>query len=103
MRSIQSMSPSRLRIVYIDTIDKLTEDYLQKHGMAQDVVFSTLDPYSILNYQTRGTPQAELVDRRGRVVWTKLGEFRPADIAHLVAAIEKHEGQSLAANKREER
>jgi hypothetical protein len=95
MRSVQKLSPARLRIVYIDTVDRLTEDYLREHGMVQDIVFFKLDAYSALDYQSRGTPQAELVDRQGRVVWSSLGEFRAADVAKLFAAIEKGEGPSV--------
>jgi hypothetical protein len=96
MRSIQALSPARLRLVYIDTVDQLTESYVREHGMAQDIVFSRLDPSSATHYEMRGTPQAELIDGKGRVVWSKLGEFRAADLAKLLAAIEKYGGQSVA-------
>jgi hypothetical protein len=99
MKSIQRLSPDRLRIVYVDRKDKLTEAYLLEHGLAQDVVFAKLDPFSEVSYQVRATPQAELVDRAGRVVWTNVGAFRPIDLSALLEAIETHERQSLEAKK----
>jgi hypothetical protein len=93
MRAIQKMSPDRLRIVYVDLIDALAGDYLREHGMESDVVFSRLDPRSTLHYRVRATPQSALVDRSGRVVWSKLGKFSPDDVASLLAIVEEHEQQ----------
>jgi hypothetical protein len=99
MESIQQLSPHRLRIIYVDHKDKLTDAYLLEHGLTQDLLFTTLDPFSEVSYQVRATPQTELVDKAGRVIWTNVGAFRPKDLAALIGAIEKHERQSLAANK----
>ena len=97
VRTVQKLSPARLRIIYVDSIDPLgtlTKDYLQERGIADDMVFSTLDGESALAYQIRGTPQAELVDKNGHVIWSRLGEFRPVDLEELVAAIETQENGS---------
>lgn len=37
-RLIRALSPTRLRIVYIDTVDLLIESYLRQHGMADEIV-----------------------------------------------------------------
>lgn len=99
MKGVQSLSPDRLRIIYVDLKETLTEEYLRDHGLAQEVLFAKLDPFSEVSYQVRATPQAELVDRSGRVIWTNLGAFRPTDLAALNSAIARHEEQSLAANQ----
>ena len=96
MRTLQELTPHRLRIVYVDTVDALTDDYLREHGMDSDVVFSRLDADSALHYRVRATPQSQLIVRSGRVVWSKIGKFTPDDLAGLLAIIEKHERQSSA-------
>lgn len=90
MRTLQELSPHRLRIVYVDTVDALTDDYLREHGLDSDVVFSGLDADSALHYRVRATPQSQLVDRSGRVVWSKIGQFSPDDVAGLLAIIDEH-------------
>lgn len=99
MKSIQQLSPDRLRIIYVDHNDDLTNAYLLEHGLTQDVLFTKLDPFSEVSYQVRATPQTELVDKTGRVIWTNVGAFRTTDLAALEGAIDKHEQQSLEANK----
>jgi hypothetical protein len=99
LRSIQALSPTRLRIVYIDPFDVLSESYLREHGLTQDVLFTRLDPFSEVSYQLRGTPQTELVDSQGRAIWTNVGAFRPSDLAALRGAIEKQERQSEQTTK----
>jgi hypothetical protein len=99
MKAIQQLSPDRLRIVYLNTKDELPEAYLLEHGLTRDVLFTKLDPFSEVSYQVRATPQTELVDKTGRVVWTNVGAFRSDDLTALVGAIEKLERQSLEANK----
>lgn len=89
MRAIQEMSPGKLRIVYINTSDNLTPDYLREHGIPQDAVLSALDPNSVLHYGIKATPQSELVNGEGIVVWTKLGKFEAADLEDLVTAIQQ--------------
>ncbi len=94
MRSVQELSPHRLRIVYLNLVDTLTGDYLREHGIDTAVVFSRLDPEDAIHYEVKGTPQSQLADQSGRVVWSKLGTFRPADITNLVALVEEHEHRS---------
>jgi len=99
MKAIQQLSPDRLRIVYVDHVDKLTIADLLEYGLTRDVVFTKLDPFSDVSYEVRATPQAELVDKKGHVVWTNVGAFRPIDHTALVDAIYKLERQSLTASK----
>lgn len=99
LKSVQRLSPDRLRIVYVDLKDELADIYLIQHGLTRDALFTKLDPLSEVSYQVRATPQTELVDRAGRVMWTSVGAFRPDDLAAFMAAIEKHERQSVEVNK----
>lgn len=99
MRAIQQLSPSRLRVVYFDPFDELTEAFLLEHGLAQDVLFTKLDPLSAASYQIRGTPQTELVDKDGRVLWASIGAFGPSDLAALMEAVEEHERQRVEAEE----
>lgn len=89
MRAVQRMSPNRLRIVYVDTIDALSKDYLREHGMDSDIVFSRLDPDVATHYNARATPQSLLVDQTGRLVWSRVGSFSTADTAELLEIVEK--------------
>jgi hypothetical protein len=90
MRAFQDLSPERLRIVYINTVDALSGDYLREHRMDSAVIFSRLDSESALHYRGRATPQSQLVDRHGRVVWSKIGTFSRDDVADLLALVAEH-------------
>lgn len=103
LRSVQELSPIRLRIVYVNPYDKLSEAYLREHGLDEDVLFTKLDELSAASYEIRATPQTELVDRQGRVIWSNVGAFRPTDLAALVTAIEEHERQPVEVSKGAER
>lgn len=99
MRTLQKLSPHRIRIVYVNTVDSvdaLTDDYLREHGLDSDRVFLRLDADSALHYRVRATPQSQLVDRSGRVVWSKIGQFSPDDVAGLLTMIDEHEQSSEA-------
>ncbi len=87
MRSLQAVEPSRLRVVYVDTADKLTPDYLHDNGMEGSILLHRLDPQSALAYQARLVPQLELLDQSGRVLWSKIGELASADVAHVESIV----------------
>jgi len=87
MQAVQRMSPQHLRVVYLNTADLLTSDYRRQHGIESDTVFQSLSAESAEHYRVRATPQAELVDSEGRVVWSRLGEFGEDGLKELIAAV----------------
>lgn len=90
MRPLQAMAPGHLRIVYIEgNGDALTPNYLAETGIGQSVLFVELSPLAAGTYNSRGVPQALLVDRHGRVRWSHLGEMTASDISKVRSLIER--------------
>lgn len=89
MRSLQALAPRRLRIVYIDTTDKLTSDYLAEKGIGKSELFVRLTPTTELAYQARVVPQLVLLDRDGRVQWSRAGVLARGDLSEVSSVIER--------------
>ncbi|HVA64848.1 MAG TPA: hypothetical protein VNF74_14070 [Terriglobales bacterium] len=87
MRSLQMLSPSRLRIVCIDTVDTFTSKYVAANGIGKSVLFVGLAPETALAYDARLVPQLELLDRDGRGQWSHVGELAPNDISEAWSVI----------------
>ena len=89
MRSLQTLAPRRLRIVYVDTVlDIFTPEYLVANGIGQSVLLVQLSPTAAFSYDARLMPQLLLVDRDGRVQWSHVGELAPGDVSKALSLIE---------------
>ena len=89
MRSLQALAPSRLRIVYIDTVrDLFTLKYLAANGIQQSTLLVQLSPAAAIAYDARVMPELVLVDHDGRVQWSHVGELAPVDISKALSFIE---------------
>jgi len=89
MRSLQTLAPRRLRIVYVDTVlDTFTPEYLAANGIGQSVLLVQLSPAAAFSYDARLMPQLLLVDRDGRVQWSHVGELAPGDVSKALSLIE---------------
>ncbi|MGH9476621.1 MAG: TlpA family protein disulfide reductase [Terriglobales bacterium] len=87
LRSVQALAPSSLRIFYVDITDTLKAKFLADRGIPASSVFAGLAPVSRIAYGARVVPQAELLDRDGRVVWGHVGLMRPEAVNELLSAI----------------
>jgi hypothetical protein len=91
MRSLQVLAPRRLRIVYIDDNgDAFTPNYLAETGIGQSLLFVELSRRAAGSYNSRGVPQAVLVDQHGRVEWSHFGEMASSDISKARSLIERN-------------
>lgn len=89
MRSLQSLVPGKLRIVYIDTIhDVFTPEYLTESGIGNSALLVKLSPTVAEIYDARAFPQLVLVDRNGRVQWSHVGELSRSDVFKALSLIE---------------
>jgi len=89
VRAVQALAPRWLRIVYIDTFDRLfTLKYLAASGIGQSVLLVQLSPTTAVTYDARAVPQLLLVDQHGRVQWSHVGELAPGDISKALSLIE---------------
>jgi hypothetical protein len=77
MRSFQSLAPRRLQIVYLDAQrDTFTPEYLAARGIGKSVLLVQLpSPAVAYAYDARAVPQLLLMDNRGRVRWSHIGEL----------------------------
>jgi len=90
MRSLQALAPRRLGIVYIDDNgDQFTPKYLAENGIGESELLVELSPVAAGIYNSRGVPQALLVDQHGLVEWSHLGEMSPSDISKARSIIER--------------
>ena len=88
LRALQALEPQRLRIVYIDSVgDVFNPDYLAANGMSQSTLLVQLSPAAKYIYEARLMPQVLLVNAEGKVQWSHVGEFTPADISTALSMI----------------
>ena len=99
LRPLQDIAPARLRIVYVDTVDRLSEDYVNRYRMDSSPILANLDPYSAIAYQAHFRPQAELVNQTGRVLWTKVGKFEKADVAKVLSLVAEEQAGTVVNAK----
>jgi hypothetical protein len=91
IRSLQSLAPRQLRIVYIDTqLDIFDLKYLATNGIGQSLLLVELYPTVAYAYDARLMPQILLVDANGRVQWSHVGELAPSDVSQALSLI-KHD------------
>jgi hypothetical protein len=88
MRSLQSLAPSRLRIVYVDPLlDVFAPEYLSSSGIGQSTLLIHLSPAAAYVYDARAIPQLLLVDYSGRVQWSHVGELASGDLSEVVSLV----------------
>lgn len=89
MHSFQALAPQSLRMVYVDTIgDVLTSEYLKDNGIGTSPALIYLSPSVRYVYQARLMPQILLVDRKGRLLWSHIGELTPKDTSKALTLIQ---------------
>jgi|SRR5690348_13050574 len=87
MRSLQSLEPTHLRIIYIDTQDNLfTFKYLSANRIDKSALFTQISEQTFA-YDARVVPQLVLVDRNGRVQWAHAGELDPSALSRVLSLI----------------
>jgi glutaredoxin len=88
LEPLQALTPGRLRIVYIDTVgDVFTPKYLAANRIEQSPLLVQLSPAAKYTYEARLMPQVLLVDSKGTVQWSHVGEFAPVDVSKVLSMI----------------
>jgi hypothetical protein len=89
MRQLQALAPRSLRIIYVDpVVGELTPEYLASRGIGRAALLVRLYPSSALVYEARAVPQLLLVDHRGRLQWSHVGDLAFGDISQARTLIE---------------
>lgn len=88
LRALQALVPGRLRIVYIDTVgDVFTPKYLAANHIEQSPLLVQLSPAARYTYEARLMPEVMLVDPKGKVQWSHVGEFAPVDVSKVLSMV----------------
>ncbi len=91
MRTLQSLAPKSLRIVYIDTApDTFTPEYLTESGIGESLVLVKLIPPVDSAYDPRAVPQLLLVDSQARIQWAHMGEVSSSEVSGVVALVKRY-------------
>lgn len=93
LRNVQAIAPARLRMVYVDITDKLTEQFLNENGVPLANLLISLSEPTRAVYGARIVPQSELLNAQGRVIWTHVGTLEPTAINEIISAVNEAKGE----------
>lgn len=77
------------RLVYVNMLPPLKEDYVKKWGLEDSLVIAELDPQSIVSTNIRMTPEVVRVSSSGKIEQTWIGLIEGEDLATLKRALGK--------------
>ncbi len=91
LRSLQSLAPQSVRIIYIDGVgDLFAPEYVTANGIGGSLLLVQLSGAAAFAYKAPLMPQTILADRNGRVQWAHIGELRQNDISEVVGLVRRH-------------
>lgn len=84
-----SAQATRHRLVYVNMLPPLKEDYVKKWGLENSIVIAELDPQSIAAANIRMTPEVIRLSSSGKIEQAWIGRPEGDDLATLEVALTK--------------